>query len=117
MKVEINGTVNFECAKADLRYVAKIVSKRLTGQEDQLKGFENYIRDEVPTVYSDDFLGLRIILMQNPEEENQFQIEISDRMDILSKIKLSQLPFIDVSDRLYALLKDCPELIFSENYQ
>lgn len=113
----ISGLVDFVCPKADLDYVATLISERLTGKKDGLAGREDYVRDEIPTVYSDIFLGLKIYLMQNPEEPTEFQIDITDKIYRLVDERTNISDKIDISSRIYALLKSYEELIFPEEYK
>ena len=112
MNLEITGTVNFECANTDIAHVGNIVSEKLIGEMNQLDGLEEYIRDEVPTIYSKDILGLRIILMQNPEDKTQFQIEVLDRMNLIINNDTQEYKDVDISDRILELLKGCSEFVF-----
>lgn len=114
MTFSIYGSVFFTCEKRNLTAVAEIVSERLTSKKDSFGGFENYIRDEVPTVYTDDFLGLRIIVMQNPDETNQFAVEILDRIHQYGKHE-HPANNQDISLRIRMLLDDCEAFQFMDD--
>ena len=110
MIFSIYGNVFFTCDKKDLTAVAEIVSEKLTSKKDSFGGFENYIRDEIPTVYTNDFLGLRIIVMQNPDETDQFSIEIMDNIHPY----VEDQEIHDISPHIRALLNDCTEFRFMD---
>jgi len=108
------GSVFFTYEKRDLTAVAEIVSERLTSKKDSFGGFENYIRDEVPTVYTDDFFGLRIIVMQNPDETDQFTVEILDRIHQYEEHE-PPTEDQDISLRIRMLLDDCEGFQFMDD--
>ena len=112
----IRGFIDFSCQKGDLEQVANLISVHLTGKENSFKGRENYVRDEIPTVYTEIFLGIRIYLMQNPEEANEFQIDMTDKIHWLTDQYDAASENIDFSERIYLLLKSCDGLIFPEEY-
>ncbi|SEK58398.1 hypothetical protein SAMN04488505_101481 [Chitinophaga rupis] len=114
MTFGIYGSVFFTCEKRDLTAVAEIISERLTSKNDSFGGFENYIRDEVPTVYTDDLLGLRIIVMQNPDETDQFAVEVLDRIHQYAGYE-EPTENQDISLRIRMLLNDCESFRFMDD--
>lgn len=75
---QIKGVVLFKYSKRNILEVGNILSKLIFDKDEMFGGLENYLRDEVPFIYTDNFLGFYLGIMQNPEELDLFSLEIND---------------------------------------
>lgn len=101
----IKGCVTFNYLEKDILELGRIISNLLFGKKDAFKGLENYLRDEVPFIYTNNFIGCYLGIMQNPENLDVFSLEIVD----ISNDNESNTP-VDLTDRLIFYLKKCPEI-------
>jgi len=97
-----------------LEEVAEIVSNRLLGGV-RFIGKGEYIRDEVPAIYSErDILGMRIILMGGPGQEGYY-LEMETRREpsvvlIAEQIRKS---LVDISPLVSKLLHGVEDITVS----
>ena len=82
--------------------VGRIISTLLFKTPNMFKGLEKYLRDEVPFIFTDNFLGCYMGIMQNPEETDLFCLEIVDVLNKGSDINLTE--------RLLYYIKDCSQI-------
>ena len=99
----IKGCVTFKYLEKDILKLGRIISNLLFGKKDVFKGLETYLRDEVPFIYTDNFIGCYLGIMQNPENLDVFSLEIVD-------ISNDNNSPVDLTDRLIFYLKKCPEI-------
>lgn len=98
----IRAEIIFRYAEKDILKIGRIISTLLFKTPNMFKGLEKYLRDEVPFIFTDNFLGCYWGIMQNPDEIDLFCLEI---VDVLSKGS-----DIDLTERLLYYIKDCPEI-------
>ncbi len=101
----INACVVFRYSEKDILKSGRIISNLLFGKEDMFKGLETCLRDEVPFIYTDNFAGCYLGIMQNPECPNVFSLEIVDISN-----DNGDNSHVDLTDRLMSYLKKCPEI-------
>jgi hypothetical protein len=96
-----------------LEHVGQIVSARVLGGIPFV-GREDYIRDEVPAIYSEsEVLGTRFILMGEPDDEG-FYLE-ADGADLIPNMSAKQIEnaLLDISPLVAHLLKEVEGLTVS----
>ena len=98
----IRAEIIFRYAEKDILKIGRIISTLLFKTPNMFKGLEKYLRDEVPFIFTDNFLGCYLGIMQNPDEIDLFCLEI---VDVISKGS-----DIDLTERLLYYIKDCPEI-------
>lgn len=104
------GEVIFKYFEKDIIKVGNILSKLIFDKEGMFYGLVNYLRDEVPFIYTDNILGFYFGIMQNPEELDLFSLEIND---VLYKGNAQYI--IDMTDRLKFVIKQSPEFEIIED--
>ena len=82
--------------------VGRIISTLLFKTPNMFKGLEKYLRDDVPFIFTDNFLGCYMGIMQNPDETDLFCLEIVDVLNKGSDINLTE--------RLLYYIKDCSQI-------
>ena len=80
----IHAAIIFRYAEKDILKIGRIISTLL------FKGLEEYLRDEVPFIFTDNFLGCYLGIMQNPDEIDLFCLEIVDVRNKESDINLTE---------------------------
>ena len=100
----IRAEITFRYAERDILKVGRIISTLLFKTPNMFKGLEKYLRDEVPFIFTDNFLGCYMGIMQNPEETDLFCLEIVDVLNKGSDINLTE--------RLLYYIKDCSQIEF-----
>lgn len=98
----IRVEITFRYAERDILKVGRIISTLLFKTPNMFKGLEKYLRDEVPFIFTDNFLGCYMGIMQNPEETDLFCLEIVDVLNKGSDINLTE--------RLLYYIKDCSQI-------
>jgi len=98
----IRAEITFRYAERDILKVGRIISTLLFKTPNMFKGLEKYLRDEVPFIFTDNFLGCYMGIMQNPEETDLFCLEIVDVLNKGSDINLTE--------RLLYYIKDCSQI-------
>ncbi|PXZ06290.1 hypothetical protein DKK70_09890 [Gilliamella apicola] len=98
------GNVIFKYSEKDIIKVGNILSKLIFDKEEMFYGLDNYLRDEVPFIYTDNILGFYFGIMQNPEQLDLFSLEIND---VLSKGNDQHI--IDITDRLKFVIEQFPK--------
>lgn len=99
----IKGYVTFKYSEKNILKLGEIISNLLFGKEDMFKGLETYLRDEIPFIYTENFAGCYLGIMQNPEILDMFSLEVID-------ISNGESNTIDLTDRLILYLKKSSEL-------
>ena len=100
----IRAEITFRYAERDILKVGRIISTLLFKTPNMFKGLEKYLRDEVPFIFTDNFLGCYMGIMQNPDETDLFCLEIVDVLNKGSDINLTE--------RLLYYIKDCSQIEF-----
>ena len=98
----IRAEITFRYAERDILKVGRIISTLLFKTPNMFKGLEKYLRDDVPFIFTDNFLGCYMGIMQNPEETDLFCLEIVDVLNKGSDINLTE--------RLLYYIKDCSQI-------
>lgn len=98
----IRAEIIFRYAEKDILKIGGIISTLLFNAPNMFKGLEEYLRDEVPFIFTDNFLGCYLGIMQNPDETDLFCLEIVDVLNKGSDINLTE--------RLLHYIKDCPQI-------
>jgi hypothetical protein len=92
-------------SRMSLQEVGQVVSDRVVGGIPFV-GREDYIRDEVPAIYSKtEVLGMRFILMGEPDDEG-FYLE-ADGADLIANLSAEQIKnaLFDISPLVAHLLQ------------
>ena len=94
-----------------LEEVAEIVSNRLFGGV-RFIGKGEYIRDEVPAIYSErDILGMRIILMGGPGQEGYYlEMETRREPGVVLTAEHIRKSLVDISTLVSKLLHGAEEI-------
>lgn len=100
----IRAEITFRYAERDILKVGRIISTLLFKTPNMFKGLEKYLRDDVPFIFTDNFLGCYMGIMQNPDETDLFCLEIVDVLNKGSDINLTE--------RLLYYIKDCSQIEF-----
>ena len=100
----IRAEITFRYTERDILKVGRIISTLLFKTPNMFKGLEKYLRDEVPFIFTDNFLGCYMGIMQNPDETDLFCLEIVDVLNKGSDINLTE--------RLLYYIKDCSQIEF-----
>ena len=100
----IRAKITFRYAERDILKVGRIISTLLFKTPNMFKGLEKYLRDDVPFIFTDNFLGCYMGIMQNPDETDLFCLEIVDVLNKGSDINLTE--------RLLYYIKDCSQIEF-----
>ncbi len=100
----IRAEITFRYAERDILKVGRIISTLLFKPPNMFKGLEKYLRDDVPFIFTDNFLGCYMGIMQNPDETDLFCLEIVDVLNKGSDINLTE--------RLLYYIKDCSQIEF-----
>ena len=88
-----------------LEDVAEIVSAHLLGGV-QFGGKEESIRDEIPAIYSSEYvLGARFLLLGEPDDEGYY-FEVLDHKRLSGATPTQVRDFLDISSDIVALLED-----------
>ncbi len=98
----IRAEITFRYAERDILKVGRIISTLLFKTPNMFKGLEKYLRDDVPFIFTDNFLGCYMGIMQNPDETDLFCLEIVDVLNKGSDINLTE--------RLLYYIKDCSQI-------
>lgn len=98
----IRAEITFRYVERDILKVGRIISTLLFKTPNMFKGLEEYLRDEVPFIFTDNFLGCYMGIMQNPDETDLFCLEIVDVLNKGSDINLTE--------RLLYYIKDCSQI-------
>lgn len=98
----IRAEITFRYSERDILKVGRIISTLLFKTPNMFKGLEKYLRDEVPFIFTDNFLGCYMGIMQNPDETDLFCLEIVDVLNKGSDINLTE--------RLLYYIKDCSQI-------
>ncbi len=101
----IKACVVFKYSEKDILKLGRLISNLLFGKADMFKGLETCLRNEVPFIYTDNFAGCYLGIMQNPENPDVFSLEIVDISNYDGNNS-----HIDLTDRLRACLKQCSEI-------
>ena len=95
----------FKCYKKNIEEIWEILSEIIFKDKNKFYGLEKYLRDEIPFIFTDNFLGFYLGLTQNPEDLNSFCLEIIDIDFQTSGVE------IDLSDRLKFYISKCSDFI------
>lgn len=98
----IRAEITFRYAERDILKIGRIISTLFFKSPNMFKGLEEYLRDEVPFIFTDNFLGCYLGIMQNPDETDLFCLEIVDTLNKGSDI--------DLTERLLYSIKDCSQI-------
>ena len=105
MNIEIFGKVFFKCYEKNIEEIGEILSEIIFKDKNKFYGLEKYLRDEIPFIFTDNFLGFYLGLTQNPEDLNSFCLEIIDVDFQTNRVE------IDLSDRLKFYISKCSDFI------
>ena len=103
--VRLTCCVNIK-SELPLEDVAEIVSAHLLGGV-QFTGRDQYVRDEVPAVYSAEYiLGCRFLLCGAPDEEGYY-LEVLDHHESMKGLTAAQMreSLVDISSDIVRLLQ------------
>ncbi len=97
-------------SKLPLEDLGEILSARVFGGAP-FGGLAEFIRDEVPTIFTEPILGTRFLLMGAPDEEG-YCLEAEPDHEVVHRMsQLDQtIAFTDVSRVIVDLMGGCPDI-------